>query len=104
MIVEAANLPVSCTADSLLREAGVEIVPDLLVNAGGVTVSYFEWAQNSSRDFWSRERTLRGLEDRLEQAWRDVRAKADGDNRRLREGAYDLAVERICRAIHLRGF
>jgi glutamate dehydrogenase (NAD(P)+) len=104
MIVEAANLPVTCTADGMLRDAGVEIVPDLLVNAGGVTVSYFEWAQNSARDNWARERTLSTLDDRLGQAWRAVLDKAGGDRRRLREGAYDLAVERICNAIYLRGF
>lgn len=104
MIVEAANLPVTCDADRILREAGVVIVPDLLVNAGGVSVSYFEWAQNSARDNWTRDTTIERLEAKLDKAWQDILEKADGDRDRLREAAYDLAVERICDAIHLRGF
>jgi glutamate dehydrogenase (NAD(P)+) len=104
MVVEAANLPVTCEADRILGEAGVTVVPDLLVNAGGVTVSYFEWAQNSARDHWTRERTVERLEARLEQAWNDILEKADGDPRGLRDATYDLAVERICNAILLRGF
>lgn len=104
LLVEAANLPVSCGADPILRDAGVEVVPDLLANAGGVTVSYFEWAQNSARDNWTRDRTIARLEETLDRAWSAQLEKADGDRRRLREGAYDLAVDRICNAIHLRGF
>jgi glutamate dehydrogenase (NAD(P)+) len=104
MVVEAANLPVTCDADAILRDAGVEIVPDLLVNAGGVTVSYFEWAQNSARANWSREKTLDRLEGKLDAAWKALGDTVDGDRQRWREGAYDLAVQRICDAIHLRGF
>ncbi|MCB1800157.1 MAG: Glu/Leu/Phe/Val dehydrogenase [Gammaproteobacteria bacterium] len=104
MIVEAANLPVSCDADAMLRDAGVEIVPDLLVNAGGVTVSYFEWAQNASRDYWQRDTTFGRLEKKLEKAWKDILEKADGNHDHLREAAYDLAVRRIGDAIHMRGF
>lgn len=104
MIVEAANLPVTCDADRILRDAGVVIVPDLLVNAGGVSVSYFEWAQNSARDHWTREKTIDRLEGKLDKAWDDILEKAGGNRGRLREAAYDLAVGRICDAIHLRGF
>jgi glutamate dehydrogenase/leucine dehydrogenase len=104
VIVEAANLPVTCDADSTLRDAGVVIVPDLLVNAGGVAVSYFEWAQNSARDYWTRDKTIERLEARLDKAWKDITDKAAGDQGRLREAAYDLAVGRIRDAIHLRGF
>jgi glutamate dehydrogenase/leucine dehydrogenase len=104
MVVEAANLPVTCEADAILRDAGVEIVPDLLVNAGGVTVSYFEWAQNSARANWTREQTCERLEEKLDAAWSALQDTVDGDRRRLRQGVYDLAVKRICDAIHLRGF
>ena len=104
MIVEAANLPVTCDAIRVLCDAGVVIVPDLLVNAGGVAVSYFEWAQNSARDHWTREKTIERLEGKLDKAWSNMLEKADGDHGRLREAAYDLAVERICEAMYLRGF
>ena len=104
MIVEAANLPVSCDADASLREKGIRIVPDLLANSGGVVVSYFEWAQNSSRDAWTLEYTLERLQQRLRGAWQDVLELADGDLGRLRESVYDLAVGRLKEAIELRGF
>ena len=67
-------------------------------------MSYFEWAQNSARDDWTREKTFERLEGKLDDAWNSMLEKADGDHGRLREAAYDLAVERICQAIHLRGF
>ncbi|MEZ5660292.1 MAG: Glu/Leu/Phe/Val dehydrogenase [Burkholderiaceae bacterium] len=103
MVVEAANLPVSLEADAMLRERGVTVVPDLLVNAGGVTVSYFEWAQNAARGRWTRERALSRLVDRLDQAWHAVLSQARGDHSRLREAAYDVAVSRVSEAVALRG-
>ena len=84
LIVEAANLPVTCDADRILCEAGVVIVRDLLVNAGGVTVSYFEWAQSSARDNWTRDKTIERLEEKLDKAWQDILENADGDRDRLR--------------------
>jgi len=104
MVVEAANLPITCEADPILRDAGVIVVPDLLANAGGVTASYFEWAQNSARDHWSSKQTFERLDGTLDKSWDAVLDKADGDLRRLRDATYDLAVERVCSTIILRGF
>ena len=102
MTVKAANLPLTCAIDRMLHGAGVVVVPDLLVNAGGVTVSGFEWTQNSARDQWTREQTIERIEAKLDQAWQDMRQKAGGNRGQFRDAAYNLGVQRICEAIHLR--
>jgi glutamate dehydrogenase (NAD(P)+) len=104
LIVEAANMPLTCKADSILQERGVAIIPDILANAGGVTVSYLEWVQNRQRYQWSRERTLEELEKRLTQAWQETCRRAQKENLSYRLAAYVVAVERIIEAIKLRGF
>ena len=104
LIVEAANMPVTCEADSLLQERGVIIVPDILANAGGVTVSYLEWVQNRQRYQWSAEEINEELEKRLAAAWDTVRTRAEQERLNDRQAAYIIAVERIVKAIDLRGF
>jgi len=104
MIVEAANLPLTCGADAALAERGIPIVPDILANAGGVTVSYFEWVQNRSRYPWSEDRVNRELEQVLRSAWSEVLERAEERQLNYRQAAYDLAVSRTLRAIELRGF
>lgn len=103
-IVEAANLPVSLDAEKCLADAGKCIVPDLLANAGGVTVSYFEWAQNHHRIHWQRRRVDRELTRTLTRAWRQTHALAEEQRVSLREAAYQLAVKRVMHAVELRGF
>ena len=104
LIVEAANMPVTCEADSLLQERGVVIVPDILANAGGVTVSYLEWVQNRQRYQWSAADINEELEKRLAAAWDAVKNRAAEKRLNYRQAAYVIAVEKIVKAIDLRGF
>ncbi len=104
MIVEAANMPITCDADSKLNDKGVVVIPDILANAGGVVVSYLEWVQNRQRYQWDEVKVNDELDRRLRQAWEEVRAKADQDKLNYRQAAYVIAVERIIKAINMRGF
>jgi glutamate dehydrogenase (NAD(P)+) len=102
-IVEAANHPVTDDADEALAARGVTIVPDILANAGGVIVSYFEWTQNIQQFRWSEERVNDELAQRITAAYREVRDHA-GSRTTLRDAAFALAVDRVAQAIRLRGF
>ena len=104
LIIEAANLPVTCGAEPMLRERGVQMVPDLLANAGGVTVSYLEWVQNRIRYRWDEERVNRELEHKLRKAWDTVCRRARHEKLNYREAAHVIAVERVLQAIEMRGF
>jgi glutamate dehydrogenase (NAD(P)+) len=103
-IIEAANHPVTPTADAILAERRLPTVPDVLVNAGGVTVSYFEWTQNIQQFRWSLERVNLELETKMVAVFGDVVARAKRDGTLLREASMDIAVDRVGRAIKLRGF
>ena len=104
LVVEAANMPITCKADTVLNNQSIKILPDILANAGGVTVSYLEWVQNRQRFQWSRKRTLEELENRLTDAWEAVEQKTREEQLNYRQAAYFIAVERILKAIDLRGF
>jgi glutamate dehydrogenase (NAD(P)+) len=104
LIVEAANMPIDCEGDIKLRERGVLIVPDILANAGGVTVSYIEWVQNRQGHQWSEKQVNDELELRLDRAWQEVCERAGQDDVDLRLAAYMIAIERVIKAIRLRGF
>lgn len=103
IIVEGANLPVTPIADAKLTERGVVIVPDILANAGGVTVSYFEWAQNFQQFRWDESEVNSRLEKVMLTAYRDVMDKSRSLNATLREGAFALAINRIVTTEKLRG-
>ncbi|MEM1043899.1 MAG: Glu/Leu/Phe/Val dehydrogenase [Bacteroidota bacterium] len=103
LIVEGANLPVTPTADRRLNERGVLVLPDLLANAGGVTVSYFEWAQNFQQFRWNEDDVNRRLEEIMLNAYRSVRDRAHHYGVTMREGAFVVAVERVVEVEKLRG-
>lgn len=104
LIVEAANMPVDCQADAILVQRDITVVPDILANAGGVTVSYLEWVQNRQRFQWSEQQVNGELEQRLEKSWHKVKDRAESDHVSLRLAAYLIAVERVVQAVRLRGF
>ncbi|WP_435124529.1 Glu/Leu/Phe/Val dehydrogenase dimerization domain-containing protein [Halobaculum sp. D14] len=103
VVVEGANGPTTPDADDVLAERGVAVVPDVLANSGGVTVSYFEWVQNRTRNYWSRERVVDELDERLRTAFDAVHARAEADDLRYREAAGALALERVAAARQARG-
>jgi glutamate dehydrogenase (NAD(P)+) len=103
IIVEGANLPVTPRADRALNERGVLVVPDILANAGGVTVSYFEWSQNFQQYTWAEEEVNRRLEEIMLKAYRAVQHQARSHDVSLREGAFALAIDRVVHAEKLRG-
>ncbi|GHO86759.1 Glu/Leu/Phe/Val family dehydrogenase [Dictyobacter formicarum] len=103
LIVEAANGPTTNEADHILNDNGVLIVPDILANAGGVTVSYFEWVQDLQHFFWSENEINQRLESIMTRSFDAVLEKSTNQETNLRMGAYLLAVSRVAEATELRG-
>jgi glutamate dehydrogenase (NAD(P)+) len=103
IIVEAANGPTTALADEILEKKGIYVVPDILANAGGVTVSYFEWVQDRQGYFWQEWLVNERLEHMMAQAFDDVTAYAERHNVSLRIAAYMLAIDRVAFALKLRG-
>ena len=104
VIVEGANGPVYPIADSILRERGVTVLPDILANAGGVTVSYFEWVQNRQHYRWTLDRVRSELEHTLSDAFENVWQTANQHSVSLRTAAYMIGITRVQRAGELAGF
>ena len=98
VIVEGANGPTTPEADRALFEKGVFVVPDILANAGGVTVSYFEWVQNLNRDRWPLETVNQRLERKMVEAFEDVYRVAQEKKESMRTAAYIIAVSRVAEA------
>jgi glutamate dehydrogenase (NAD(P)+) len=105
LVVEAANHPVTPEADKLLADAGVAVVPDVLANAGGVTGSYFEWAQNIQQFRWQEERFNTELELVMQRAYDATVTFAEArPGVSLRQAAFAIGIERVARAAKMRGY
>ena len=103
MVVEGANGPTSVAADEILAARGIPVLPDILTNAGGVTVSYFEWVQDLSRLFWDRGEIRRRLADKLGDAFDRVWALSEADGVSLRNAALIAGIRDVAAALEARG-
>ncbi|CUS76952.1 glutamate dehydrogenase (NAD(P)+) [Candidatus Kryptonium thompsonii] len=103
LIVEGANGPTTASADPILEEKGILVVPDIVANAGGVTVSYFEWVQDRMGFYWTVKMVNERLEEMMLSAFENVYNTAKKYNVSLRLGAYILAVDKVAKTLKLRG-
>jgi len=103
MIVEGANGPITAEADRILGENRIFIVPDILANAGGVVVSYFEWVQGTQCYFWREDGVRSRLQEVMDNAFREVLEVSQHEKVTMRDAAYMAAIGRIARAIQIRG-
>jgi glutamate dehydrogenase (NAD(P)+) len=103
IIAELANGPTTPAADRVLEDEGVLLIPDILANAGGVTVSYYEWVQDQYSFFWTEKRINQTLEDTMGDAFHKVHEMAKRYGTDMRTGAYILAIDRVAEATRVRG-
>ena len=103
LVAEGANGPTSPAADAILAERGIPILPDVLTNAGGVTVSYFEWVQDLSRFFWDRDEIRNRLAEKLGDAFDRVWELAEERSTTLRDAALIAGIREVAAALEARG-
>ena len=103
-VIEAANHPITPDGDAALNARGIPVLPDIMVNAGGVTVSYFEWTQNIQQFRWSLDEVNAELEKRVVATFHEVMGRTVRDGTLPRAAAFDISLERVAKAITLRGF
>jgi len=104
VVLEAANYPVTPGGDKILADRGVEVIPDVLANAGGVTGSYFEWVQNIQQFTWTEQRFNDELKARMVAAFAHTAAAASKYDTSLRRGAFAIGIERVANASKMRGY
>jgi glutamate dehydrogenase (NAD(P)+) len=104
VVVEGANHPVTPAADEILKDRGILVIPDILCNAGGVTVSYFEWVQNIQHFRWEEDQVNFELKKIMSRAYAEVASRAQASRVSLREAAFQIALERVARAARMRGY
>jgi glutamate dehydrogenase/leucine dehydrogenase len=103
IIAEGANGPVTANADAILEQKGIMVIPDILANAGGVTVSYFEWVQDRQGYFWTEERVNRRLNRMMRNAFDNVYGVSEKYKITLRQAAYVYAINRVATTLKMRG-
>jgi glutamate dehydrogenase (NAD(P)+) len=104
VVVEGANSPTTPKADDILNEKGIFVIPDVMANAGGVVVSYFEWVQNLQHFRWEEDEVNERLGRIMRKAYRAVHERADADDVPLRIAAYEIGIERVVEAARTRGY
>jgi glutamate dehydrogenase (NAD(P)+) len=104
LVLEAANHPTTPPADAILRKRGIPVLPDVLVNAGGVTVSYFEWTQNLQQYHWDLDKVNTALRERMTRAYQAVATRVRNTDLTHREAALEIGIERVAKATEVRGF
>jgi len=103
LIVEGANGPTTPEADHVFKDAGIIVIPDIIANAGGVTVSYFEWVQDRQGYFWKEKEVNERLKEQLLENFHVIRTLADARGVTLRTAAYMVAIERVVTSLKMRG-
>jgi glutamate dehydrogenase (NAD(P)+) len=104
VVIEGANSPTTPTADEILTDKGVFVIPDVMANAGGVVVSYFEWVQNLQHFRWDEREVNDKLGTIMRRAYREVNGRAKEDDVSMRLASYELGIERVLEAARARGY